>query len=211
MRLGRRLAIVVLVVALIGVIVATGAAAATDAEGRQPTEATEAVILEPMPRKEVHIFVEVHPLLGIAVVKTYMGPLGGARPHGRWGTVNYAARIPAGPAEGRLDVEIPGIATIDGELVSTGHDPGLGDCKGEERGSEDVDFQGSVEFHGNGGYLDFDAQKSPLETSIIRSAATWPGNHSSVSALKLACGACSAWVAWKTLVRPGDMSSEVRI
>jgi hypothetical protein len=85
------------------------------------------------------------------VIKTYLGVFKGDLLRSRNGVVEYAERIPKGPAEGKLDIEFPGIASIVGELapISAGG----------------VEFQGDLEFHGNGGFLDFDADAVAAEVS----------------------------------------------
>jgi hypothetical protein len=119
------------------------AAFAVAAPAASAAEGSEVVSLELTPRKHVQVLVEIDPQLGVAVIRTALGfsPKGVPRP--RSGMVEYAARIAKGSAEGKLDVEIPGIASIVGELVPIS--------------AGGVEFQGDLEFHGNGGYLEFDA------------------------------------------------------
>ena len=128
--------IAVLCLALACAVMAPGGA-----EARVPEE-SEGIYLEISPRKHVRVDVEIHPRLGVAVVFTEMGPRGLARAHRPWGAVDYAVRIPKGPIDGRLDLKVPGLLAIDGE-VTEGH-------KG-------LRFLGSLRFRGKGGYLSFDA------------------------------------------------------
>jgi hypothetical protein len=128
----------------IGVLMATlvCAAMAPGASATEAPEETGGVVFELTPRKHVHVTVEVHPQIGVAAVYTEMGPRGVASPHRPWGGVDYAARIPKTPIEGRIDLKIPGVLSIDGELT-----PAEG---------KDLDFDGSFRFTGKGGYLSFD-------------------------------------------------------
>lgn len=102
------------------------------------------VFLELTPRKDTRVSIEVHPHLGVAVVHTEMDPGGVAALHRSWGKVAYAARIPQSPIEGRLDLQIPGVLSIEGELTPSGGEKGL-------------EFNGSLRFTGAGGYLNFTA------------------------------------------------------
>ncbi len=111
----------------------------------------QTVLLELTPRRDVQVYVEIHPLLGVAVLKTELGLTKEVIPLRRSGAVDYAARIPKAPFEGKLEVEIPGIALIDGELVPA------------EGGG--LEFQGNFEFHGNGGYLEFDVHRTEAAIS----------------------------------------------
>jgi hypothetical protein len=115
---------------------------AVTAPGASGLEESEVVYLEVTPRKEVRVWLEVRPLVGVAVLKTWIG----VSKHGGWrprnGIVGYAARIPEGPLEGKLDVQIPGVASIVGELTPA---------------AEGLEFIGSFQFTGNGGYLRFES------------------------------------------------------
>jgi hypothetical protein len=124
--------IAVLGLALVCAVMAPGASALED---------SEVVYLEVTPRKDVRAWLEVRPVVGVAVLKTWIGVSkeGGWRP--RNGTVGYAARIPEGPLEDKLDVQIPGVASIVGELTPV---------------AEGLEFVGSFQFTGNGGYLRFE-------------------------------------------------------
>jgi hypothetical protein len=93
------------------------------------------------PRKDAVVVVEIDPRLGVAIIQTGMGEHG-PRPHRPSGTVDYAARIPKRPIEGRIDVKIPGVLTIDGEVA--------------RHGEEELEFNGSFHFTGKGHYLSFD-------------------------------------------------------
>jgi hypothetical protein len=93
------------------------------------------------PRKNTVVIVEIDPRLGVAIVRTEMGEHG-PRPHRPSGTVGYAARIPKRPIGGRIDVKIPGVLSIDGDVV--------------RRGEEELEFNGSFHFTGKGHYLSFD-------------------------------------------------------
>lgn len=128
--------IAVLVAALVCAVMAPVAGAA------EAAEQTGGVVFELAPRKHVRVTVEVRPQLGVAAVYTEMGPRGVASPHRPWGGVDYAARIPKTPIEGRIDLKIPGVLSIDGELTPA-----------EGKG---LDFDGSLRFTGKGGYLSFD-------------------------------------------------------
>jgi hypothetical protein len=146
--------VVALMLAALGVV-APGASAAAN-----PGEETEAVELELRPHKDVLVRVEIHPLLGIAVINTWVGLSPRGEPRTRNGAVSYAARIPKGPAEGMLDVTIPGIASIVGDLVSTSPETSShSECPQGER-NEDVEFRGDFYFHGNDSYLGFDAHRA---------------------------------------------------
>ena len=94
-------------------VVAAALVCATPAPGAgavQPPEESEGVLLEVTPRKDVQVWVEVHPQLGVAVLKPSVGVSKEGVPRPRNGTVDYAARIPKGPLEGKLDLAIPGVA-----------------------------------------------------------------------------------------------------
>jgi hypothetical protein len=52
-------------------------------------------------------------------------------------------RIPKQPLEGRLDLRVPGVASIVGEISAV---------------QKGLEFNGSFHFSGNGGYLSFDAE-----------------------------------------------------
>ncbi|HEX3360187.1 MAG TPA: hypothetical protein VHS74_04255 [Solirubrobacterales bacterium] len=131
-----KVSIAVLLAALVCAVMVPVASAA------EAAEQTGGVVFELTPRKHVRVTVEVHPQLGVAAVYTEMGPRGGAFPHRPQGAVDYAARIPKTPIEGRIDLKIPGVLSIDGELT-----PAEG---------KDLDFDGSFRFTGKGGYLSFD-------------------------------------------------------
>ncbi len=111
------------------------------------TEAPEegGVLLELTPRKLTRVVVEIHPELGVAVVRTEMGPPYEATKNRPWGMVDYAARIAKAPIEGRLDLEIPGVLSIDGEVAP-------------QQDGEGLEFNGSFRFTGKGGYLNFEAR-----------------------------------------------------
>lgn len=128
-----------LLAALVCAVIAPAASAA------EAPEEGGGVYLELSPRKQARVVVEVHPQLGVAVVYTEIGPRGLARDHRPWGAVDYAARIPKAPIEGRLDLKIPGVLWIDGELAP-------------RRGGEGLEFNGSIRFTGKGRYLSFDAK-----------------------------------------------------
>jgi hypothetical protein len=106
-----------------------------------PPEESEGFYFELTPRKDARVIVYVHPQVGVAIIDTEMGPHGGARTHRPWGAVDYAARIPKTPIEGRIDLKIPGVLSIDGELTPVVE--------------EGFDFDGSFHFTGKGGYLTF--------------------------------------------------------
>jgi hypothetical protein len=138
--------IAVLVAALVCAAIAPSAMAA---------EESEVVFLEVTPRKEVRAWLEVRPLVGVAVVKTLMGVSRNGVEQPRHGVVGYAARIPTGPLEGKLNVDIPGVASIVGELTPAG---------------EGLEFDGSFQFTGNGGYLSFEADHALGEVQTGKSA-----------------------------------------
>jgi hypothetical protein len=125
------------------------AAMAPVAMAVQPPEESEGVLVGVTPRKEVQVWVEVHPQLGVAVLRTVIGMSKEGVPRPRRGSVQYAVRIPKGPLEGELDLTIPGVASIAGEL---------------EEGSEGLEFNGSFHFTGNGGFLGFDVAHATGET-----------------------------------------------
>ncbi len=141
--------IAVLMAALVCATMTPGASAA------EAPEETGGVRFELTPRKHARVTVEVHPQLGVAVVHTEMGPREVASPHRPSGAVDYAARIPKTPIEGRIDLKIPGVLSIDGELTPA-EDDGLA-------------FNGSFHFIGKGGYLSFDR----------RHVAAWSANGAS--------------------------------
>jgi hypothetical protein len=130
------------------------AAMAPVASAVQAAEESEGVFLEVTPRKDVQVWVEVHPQLGVAVLRASIGMSKKAVPRPRHGSVQYAVRIPKRPLEGRLDLTVPGIASIVGELVE---------------GGEGLEFDGSFHFTGNGGYLSFDVARMAGE-KLKRSA-----------------------------------------
>jgi hypothetical protein len=116
------------------------AALAPLAPAAETPEEKDGVFLELTPRKHARVFIEIVPPLGVAVVHTEMGPRGIARPRHPWGSVDYAAHIPKGPLEGRLDVQIPGVLSVDGEVAPR---PGV----------RSLEFNGSLRFTGKDGYL----------------------------------------------------------
>jgi hypothetical protein len=128
------------IVVLMAALVCAAAAPVTSA-ARQPHE-SEGIYLYLAPRKDVAVTVAFHPQLGFAVVWTEMGMSKSGHLSPRHGTVAYAVRIPKQPLRGRVDLQVPGIASIAGEL-----------SEAQER----LEFDGSFHFHGNGGYLNFDA------------------------------------------------------
>jgi hypothetical protein len=128
--------IAVLCLALVCAVIVPVAVAA------EAPEEAGGVRFELRPRKHAYVRVEIRPELGVAAVYTEIGPHWGARPHRPWGMVDYAARIPKTPIEGRIDLTIPGVLSIDGELTPVGE--------------ESLDFDGSFHFTGNGGYLSFE-------------------------------------------------------
>ncbi len=132
------------------------AAMAPGVSAAETPEETGGVRFELTPRKQVHVTVEVHPQLGVAAVYTEMGPREVVSPHRPRGAVDYAARIPKTPIEGRIDLNIPGVLSIDGELTPA-----------EGKG---LDFDGSFRFTGNGGYLSFNRMH----------VAAWPASEASV-------------------------------
>jgi hypothetical protein len=128
--------IAVVVAVLVCAAMAPGASAA------EAPEETGGVFLELTPTKDARVAVEVHPELGVVVVRTEIGPRRGALSHRQWGLVDYAARIPKTPIEGSIDLSVPGVLSIDGELT-----PAAGGG---------LTFDGSFHFTGKGGYLSFD-------------------------------------------------------
>jgi hypothetical protein len=125
------------------------------APGASAAEEPEVVFLEVTPRKEVRVWLEVRPLVGVAVVKALMGVSKKGVEQPRHGIVGYAARIPTGPLEGKLNVDIPGVASIVGDLTPAG---------------EGLEFDGSFQFTGNGGYLSFEADHAFGEARNGRAA-----------------------------------------
>src|ERR1700760_3233448 len=99
------------------------AAIAPGAMAVEAPEESEGVFFELTPRKDVQVWVEVHPQLGVAVIKTLMGRSKDDVPRPRNGSVDYAVHIPKAPLEGRLDLEIPGVASIDGEITEGDEGP----------------------------------------------------------------------------------------
>jgi hypothetical protein len=159
----RRSLIVVVVAALAALgVVAPGASAAA-----KSGERTEVVSLQLQPRKGVLVQVQIHSLLGVAVIQTFMG-LSESRQRERSGQVEYAAHIPKGSTDGKLDVKVPGIASIVGRLVTTSpEESSHSECAHGER-NEGVEFRGSFDFHGNGDYLSFHAHSA--EGSVQRTS-----------------------------------------
>jgi hypothetical protein len=151
--------IAVLGLALVCAVMAPGAMAA------EAPEETGGVRFELTPRKHVRVTVEVHPQLGVAVVHTEVGPREVASPLRPWGGVDYAARIPKTPIEGRIDLKIPGVLSIDGELT-----PAAGG---------DLDFDGWFRFTGKGGYLRFD-RRHLAAWSASGASAGCPGPNPSL-------------------------------
>jgi hypothetical protein len=141
--------IAVLMAALVCAVTAPGAMAAETPPGEN------GVFLEVTPRKDVRVWVEVRPRIGVAVVDTVIGRSKEGEPRPRNGSVDYAVRIPKDPLEGRLDLTIPGVASIVGELLPV------------EGGLE---FKGSFHFSGDGGYLSFDADHA--SGGILRGDST---------------------------------------
>ena len=140
---------------VLGAVALPAPAPAANAE----LEPTEKVELDFPSRHGFDIYVEVRPLLGVVVIGTEKGP-GRGVVRGRSSSAGYAARVPIGPAEGRLDFEVPGVASISGELVtlSKGHgEASAAGCPESAATSEAVEFRGSFDFTGSGGYLSFDA------------------------------------------------------
>jgi hypothetical protein len=156
-----RVAIFAMSLTLIAAALPASAAAVAKVEAPP----TEKVFLEFPSRHGFQIYVEVEPLVGVAVIRTFKGE--GPLSVGRSSSTGYVARIPAGPAEGRLDFEIPGVASIAGELVATKQAHGEStpaSCPGSPAPSEGVEFRGSFDFTGSGGYLSFDADHGEGDT-----------------------------------------------
>jgi hypothetical protein len=130
-----KVSIVVVVMALVC------AATAPVASAAEAPEETGGAFFALTPRKNTVVIVEIDPRLGVAIVRTGMGEHG-PRPHRPSGTVDYAARIPKRPIGGRIDVKIPGVLSIDGDVVG--------------RGEGELEFNGSFHFTGKGHYLSFD-------------------------------------------------------
>lgn len=144
--------IAVLVAALVCAAMAPVVSAA-----RQPEE-PEGVYLYFAPRKGFSAAVEVHPQLGFAAVSTEMGLSDSGHLRPRHGSVTYAVRIPKRPLRGRIDLQVPGVASIVGEISEA---------------QEHLEFDGSFHFHGNGGYLNFDASHA---TAVrLKKALLCPG------------------------------------
>jgi hypothetical protein len=130
-------------IAMVLAALACAALAPVAGAAEAPAEEGGGVALELNPRKNTEVFVEIHPELGVAVIYTAMGvPTG--RPGQPWGEVAYAARIPKAPIDGRLELNVPGVLSIDGELTPSA-------------GEHELEFNGSFSFTGKGGYLSFDA------------------------------------------------------
>jgi hypothetical protein len=156
--------IVVLVVALV-----CGAMASVASAAEAPEEGG-GVFLELSPRKQARVIVEIHPQLGVAVVYTEIGPRGVAMTHRPWGGVDYAARIPRAPIEGRIDLKIPGVLSIDGEVAPP-------------ESGEGLEFNGSFHFTGKGRYLSFNARHATGGSASGATAgcpAGCPGPHPSL-------------------------------
>lgn len=134
------------------------AVAAPAASAAEAPEETGGVFLEVTPRKRARVVVEIHPQLGVAVVHTEIGPRDQATANRPWGMVDYAARVPKVPIEGRIDLKIPGVLSIDGEVAPL-------------RGEEGLEFNGSFHFTGKGRYLSFDAKHATGESASGDSAA----------------------------------------
>lgn len=133
------------------------AAMAPGASAAEAPEETGGVFLELSPRKHTRVVVEILSQLGVALVYTEMGPETEARPHRPRGTVDYAVRIPKHQIEGRLDLRIPGIFSIEGEVALLGE--------------EELEFNGSLRFTGKGGYLRFDIDHA-IGKSVSGATAT---------------------------------------
>jgi hypothetical protein len=132
---GLKGSIAVLVAAVVCAAMAPVAAAAAEAPQEE-----EGVFLELRPRKQTRVIVSVNVTLGVAVVDTEMGSLDWARPHRPRGEVEYAVRIPEAPLAGHLDLKVPGVLSIDGELAPSGSEEG-------------VEFNGSTHATGGNGSL----------------------------------------------------------
>jgi hypothetical protein len=130
-------------IAVLGLALLCAAIAPVATAAEAPAE-SEGVYLELKPRKDARVTIEVDLQRGVAVVDTEMGPLYEARRHRPGGAVDYAAKIPKGPTGDRLDLKIPGVLSVDGELTPSPDEEG-------------VEFNGSLRFTGKGGYLDFHA------------------------------------------------------
>jgi hypothetical protein len=156
--------IAVLMVALVCAGMAPVASAA------EAPEETGGVFLEVTPRKQARVIVEIHPQLGVAVVRTEIGPRDGAMAHRPWGVVDYAARIPKAPIEGRIGLKIPGVLSIDGEVAPP-------------ESGEGLEFNGSFHFTGKGRYLSFNAGHATGGSASGATAgcpAGCPGPHPSL-------------------------------
>jgi hypothetical protein len=155
--------IAVLMAALVCVAIAPVVAAA------EPPQEEEGVFLELSPRKQTRVIVSVNVTLGVAVIDTEMGSLDGPRPHRPRGEVEYAVRIPKAPLAGHLDLKVPGLLSIDGELAPSGSEEG-------------VEFNGSLRFTGRGGYLSFDATHATGGNGSLACEAGCLGPHPSLFA-----------------------------
>jgi hypothetical protein len=127
--------IAVLLAALVCAAMAPGASVAQ-------AEETGGVLLEVTPRKNARVAVEVHPELGVVVVRTEIGLRDATRSHQLWALVDYATPIPKTPIEGSIDLTVPGVLSIDGVLTPAAYNG--------------LTFDGSFHFTGKGGYLSFD-------------------------------------------------------
>jgi hypothetical protein len=131
------------------------AAIAPVASAAETPEETGGAFFVLTPRKNTVVVVEIDPRLGVAFVQTVMGEHG-PRPHRPSGTVDYAARIPKRPIGGRIDVEIPGVLSVDGEVA--------------RRGEGELEFNGSFHFSGNGHYLSFNLKHATGSSNSGRKA-----------------------------------------
>jgi hypothetical protein len=127
-----------IVVVVMALVCAATAPVASAAEAPEETGGAFFVLT---PRKGTVVIVEIDPRLGVAIVRTEMGEHGPS-PGRPSGTVEYAARIPKRPIEGRIDVKIPGVLSIDGKVTL--------------RGEGELEFNGPFHFTGKGHYLSFD-------------------------------------------------------
>jgi hypothetical protein len=161
-------------IAVLGLALACACAAPTSfAAGVEVRPPTEEIQLDLGQVGPFHVTADIKPLLGVAVIWTETGPKEGARKGRPWGTVGYATRTAVGPAEGKLDVEFPGLGSIVGELVPRPNEGGGSawlDCEGGGT-MEGLEFHGSISFEGTGGSptVDVDQAKGRLyRTSELR-------------------------------------------
>jgi hypothetical protein len=148
MRAGARFGIAVFAAALaVGALLAPGAGAgAARTKVRPATEEVE-IYVHPRKSKFEHVLnVRLYPLEGVATVSTMRSDIKFEDDR----VVNYAVAIPRGPFDGSVDVRVPGVGEVVGQ-VTTGEPERESvpkGCDGAAGTRESGSFEGRVHIKG---------------------------------------------------------------